>query len=43
MAGEAVTADDLAWLGYGGLLDRDMSWRFPLYDVNEVDEPDEDA
>jgi hypothetical protein len=38
-----VTADDLAWLGYGGLLDRDMSWRFPRYDVNEVDEPDEDA
>ena len=43
MAGEQVTADDLAWLGYGGLLDRDMSWRFPQYDVNEVDEPDEDA
>jgi hypothetical protein len=43
MAGEQVTADDLAWLGYGGLLDRDMAWRFPRYDVNEVDEPDEDA
>jgi hypothetical protein len=43
MAGETVTADDLARLGYGGLLDRDMAWRFPRYEVNEVDEPDEDA
>lgn len=29
MAGERVTADDLAALGYGGLLDRDMGFRFP--------------
>lgn len=42
MAGEIVTADDLAGLGYGGLLDRDMSWRFPRYEIEEVDEPDED-
>jgi hypothetical protein len=41
MAGETVTADDLARLGYGGLLDRDMQWRFPQYDSDDVDEPDE--
>ena len=41
MAGEQVTADDLASLGYGGLLDRDMGWRFPDYDADAVDEPDE--
>lgn len=41
MAGETVTADDLAALGYGGLLDRDMGWRFPNYDLDTVDEPDE--
>jgi hypothetical protein len=28
-------------LGHGGLLDRDMGWRFPAYDVETVDEPDE--
>lgn len=32
MAGERVTLDDLAALGYGGLLDRDMGFRFPPYD-----------
>jgi hypothetical protein len=42
MAGESVTAEDLASLGYGGLLDRDMGWRFPTYDVDTVDEPDEE-
>ncbi len=41
MAGETVTADDLASLGYGGLLDRDMGWRFPNYDLDTVDEPNE--
>ncbi len=41
MAGETVNADDLAALGYGGLLDRDMGWRFPNYDLDTVDEPDE--
>jgi hypothetical protein len=41
MAGEPVTAADLASIGYGGLLDRDMGWRFPTYDVETVDEPDE--
>ncbi len=32
MAGERVTSTDLAGLGYGGLLDRDMQFRFPPYD-----------
>jgi hypothetical protein len=32
MAGERVTSADLAALGYGGLLDRDMQFRFPPYD-----------
>jgi len=41
MAGERVEAEDLARLGYGGLLDRDMGWRFPTYDRDTVDEPDE--
>lgn len=40
-AGERPTSDDLAALGHGGLLDRDMGWRFPAYDVESVDEPDE--
>lgn len=40
-AGERPTSDDLAALGHGGLLDRDMGWRFPAYEVETVDEPDE--
>lgn len=43
MAGERVDADDLAALGYGGLLDRTTSWRFPPYDAEEADEPDEEG
>lgn len=35
MAGETVTLDDLAGIGYGGLLDRDMAFRFPPYDEVE--------
>ncbi|MFT4036809.1 MAG: hypothetical protein QM692_01410 [Thermomicrobiales bacterium] len=34
MAGERVTSTDLAALGYGGLLDRDMQFRFPPYDAS---------
>ena len=41
MAGETVTSAELASIGYGGLLDRDMGWRFPNYDLETVDEPDE--
>ena len=43
MAGERVDADDLAALGYGGLLDRTTSWRFPPYDAEQADEPDEEG
>lgn len=42
MTGERVTSADIATIGYGGLLDRDMGWRFPPYDTESVDEPDED-
>ncbi len=40
MAGERVTSTDLAGIGYGGLLDRDMQFRFPPYDTadSETDE-----
>jgi hypothetical protein len=41
MAGEPVTLDDIASIGYGGLLERDMGWRFPAYDAASVDEPDD--
>jgi hypothetical protein len=41
MSGETVSERDMASIGYGGLLDRDMGWRFPTYDVETVDEPDE--
>lgn len=37
MAGEEVTDRDLAGIGYGGLLDRDMQWRFPPYDEDAND------
>jgi hypothetical protein len=36
MAGESVELDDIAEIGFGGLLDRDMSFRFPPYDSDEV-------
>jgi hypothetical protein len=36
MAGERVALDDLAALGYGGLLDRDMGFRFPPYDTEQA-------
>lgn len=38
MAGERVTSTDVAALGYGGLLDRDMQFRFPPYDAASDDE-----
>jgi hypothetical protein len=41
MAGETVTPSDMAGLGYGGLLDRDMAFRFPDYRTESVEEPDE--
>lgn len=33
MAGERVTRETLADLGHGGLLEKDMGWRFPPYDA----------
>ena len=41
MAGERVTGDDLAALGYGGLLDRGMGFRFPPYEAEQAQEEDE--
>jgi hypothetical protein len=38
MAGERVTAADVAALGYGGLLDRGMSFRFPPYEQETANE-----
>jgi hypothetical protein len=42
LAGERVTLDDLAALGFGGLLDRGMGFRFPPYETDAADEPDEE-
>ena len=42
MAGERVDADDVAALGYGGLLDRNMGWRFPPYDEEVAAEAGEE-
>ncbi len=36
MADEQVALDDLAEIGFGGLLDRDAAFRFPPYDSDEV-------
>jgi len=41
MAGERVTRQDLAALGYGGLLDRGMAFRFPDYEADATAEEDE--
>lgn len=38
MTGERIAPRTLAELGYGGLLDRGMSFRFPPYDVDQVEE-----
>jgi len=42
MTGERVEADTLAGLGFGGLLDRGMTFRFPPYDVEGVEETGEE-
>lgn len=41
MTGQTVTSDDIIELGYGGLLERDMRFRFPDYDSKSSDEGDE--
>jgi hypothetical protein len=43
MAGERVGLDDMAALGYGGLLDRDMGYRFPPYDEAETTDDRDDS
>ena len=42
MTGERVEARTLAELGYGGLLDRGMGFRFPPYDVERLEEAGEE-
>lgn len=42
MAGERVHSANIATIGYGGMLDRDMGFRFPPYDAESVHEPDEE-
>jgi hypothetical protein len=42
MTREHVEADTLAGLGFGGLLDRGMTFRFPQYDVDGVEETGEE-
>jgi hypothetical protein len=42
MTGERVEPDTLAALGFGGLLDRGMGFRFPQYDVDQVAESGEE-
>jgi hypothetical protein len=42
MTGERVEADTLAGLGFGGLLDRGMTFRFPPYDLDGVEETGEE-
>ncbi|MBA2276664.1 MAG: hypothetical protein H0W06_02770, partial [Chloroflexia bacterium] len=42
MAGEHVTGADIAAIGYGGLLERDMGWRFPPYEAEATEESDEE-
>ena len=42
MSGETVTADDLASIGYGGLLDRAWGRRIPNYELESVVESDEE-
>lgn len=42
MAGEMPTAGEMASLGYGGLLDRDMAFRFPPYDRDQADDEQEE-
>lgn len=40
MTGQQVTSDDVVELAHGGLLDREMAFRFPDYDADASDEAD---
>ena len=42
MTGQRVTSDDIVELGYGGLLEREMAFRFPPYDAETSHEEDSD-
>lgn len=41
MTGQKVVSDDIVELGYGGLLEREMAFRFPDYDAESSDEGDD--
>jgi hypothetical protein len=41
MTGQRVVSDDIVELGYGGLLEREMAFRFPDYDAESSDEGDD--
>lgn len=41
MTGKQVDSDDIIELGYGGVLEREMAFRFPDYDVDSSGEGDE--
>lgn len=41
MTGQKVVSDDIVELGYGGLLEREMAFRFPDYDSESSDEGDD--
>lgn len=40
MTGQRVTSADIVEIGYGGLLEREMAFRFPDYDAETSDEAD---
>ena len=42
MTGEGATREDILDLGYGGLLERDMAFRFPDYDADISSEEDDE-
>jgi hypothetical protein len=42
MTGQRVTSADIADFGYGGLLERDMRFRFPDYNAESSNEENEE-
>jgi hypothetical protein len=38
MTGQQITSDDVVEIGYGGVLEREMAFRFPDYDADASDE-----
>lgn len=43
MTGQRVTSADIIELGYGGMLEREMAFRFPDYETDTSDEADEES